>query len=78
MKLRQQYQSYLIRLWQDQPDSPWHASLQNTAGGQLQGFASPADAWDYLVSAMARSEQAGSPAEDNGQSGSTMGTDVEI
>ena len=34
------YQAYLLRLWRDDGNTPWRASLQDTRAGQLHTFAS--------------------------------------
>ena len=34
------YHAYLIRLWQDQPSSPWRASAQSVQSGEVVRFAS--------------------------------------
>ena len=34
-----QYQAYLLRLWQETPQSPWRASLQFVATGERRNFA---------------------------------------
>ena len=33
------YQSYLLRLWRENPDSPWRASLESVTTGERQVFA---------------------------------------
>lgn len=35
---RPEYHSYLLRLWQDAPQTVWHASLQSTATEQISHF----------------------------------------
>jgi hypothetical protein len=32
------YQSYLLRLWREDSQSPWHASLQSTATERVYHF----------------------------------------
>jgi len=34
------YHSFLLRLWQEEPDTPWRASLQNVQTGTVVRFAS--------------------------------------
>jgi hypothetical protein len=34
------YHAYLIRLWQDQPASPWRASAQSVQSGEVMRFGS--------------------------------------
>ncbi|MFO7540649.1 MAG: hypothetical protein R6X32_21640 [Chloroflexota bacterium] len=36
------YQAYLLRLWRDDANTPWRASLQETHGSELVSFASVA------------------------------------
>jgi hypothetical protein len=45
------YKSYLLRLWTATRDGEpvWHASLQNTATGQRQGFPDLESLFDYLA-----------------------------
>ncbi|MBU0494484.1 MAG: hypothetical protein KKA73_02120 [Chloroflexi bacterium] len=33
------YHAYLLRLWQETPDRPWRASLQEAVTDQRHGFA---------------------------------------
>jgi hypothetical protein len=47
-----EYQSYLLRLWRDDPQAPWRASLQSTATGEIQGFADTASLVTFLVAQM--------------------------
>lgn len=47
------YQSYLLRLWRDNPQSPWRASLQSSATEELQHFATAEELWTYLMAQMA-------------------------
>ena len=44
------YLSYLLRLWAEPGDEGvlWHASLQDTSGGELQSFDSLDELFDYL------------------------------
>jgi hypothetical protein len=50
------YVSYLLRMWQDSSDeeslaseeTPWRASLQSPHSGDLVGFASLDDLFDFL------------------------------
>lgn len=51
------YQSYLLRLWRDTPQSVWRASLQSAATEELQHFATMADLWAFLMVQMAREEE---------------------
>lgn len=43
-----QYQSYLIRLWQDGKDAPWRASAKDVVTGQQHLFVSPEQLFSYL------------------------------
>ena len=51
-KSKQQYLSYLLRLWQtsDGQDVRWHASLEVPGSGERRGFASMDDLVDFLRS----------------------------
>jgi hypothetical protein len=43
------YQSFLVRLWRDSPESGWRASLEDIATGQRLLFASPDLLAAYLL-----------------------------
>jgi hypothetical protein len=42
------YQSYLLRLWRDNPRAPWQASLQSTATEQVLHFPDMDHMWAFL------------------------------
>jgi hypothetical protein len=42
------YQSYLLRIWKENPDGELRASLQNVASGECRNYASLTDLYDYL------------------------------
>jgi hypothetical protein len=42
------YQAYLLRLWRDDGQAPWRASLQEAQAGQLISFTSVAQLIVYL------------------------------
>jgi len=46
------YQSYLLRLWRDNPQAIWRASVQSTATEELRHFATVDDLWAYLMAQM--------------------------
>jgi len=37
---RASYNAYLVRLWQDTPDTPWRASVQSVQSGKIVRFGS--------------------------------------
>jgi hypothetical protein len=43
-----EYQSYLLRLWQETPHAPWRASLQNAATGERRGFSDLESLFTFL------------------------------
>jgi hypothetical protein len=45
---RRLYQSYLLRIWKDNIDGEWRASLQNVATDECQNFATLNDLYEYL------------------------------
>jgi len=49
-KITQQYQSFLVRLWQDSPGAPWRASTQNVLTGEEQRFANMESLFVFLQS----------------------------
>ena len=42
------YQSYLLRIWKENHDGEWRASLQNVASGECRNYASLNELYDYL------------------------------
>ncbi|MCB0099622.1 MAG: hypothetical protein KDE46_28005, partial [Caldilineaceae bacterium] len=34
------YRAYLVRLWQEAPDTPWRASVQSVQSGEIVRFGS--------------------------------------
>ncbi len=62
------YQSYLLRLWRDSPQSPWRASLQSSATEELQHFLTAEDLWAFLKAQMSAKEEkeAQGPIADTG------------
>lgn len=46
------YQSYLLRLWRDTPQSTWRASLQSAATEELRHFATIEELWAFLIAQM--------------------------
>ncbi len=43
-----QYQSFLVRLWQDDEEAPWRVSAQHVATGKQQFFNSLESLFVYL------------------------------
>ena len=43
-----QYQSYLLRLWQESPHAPWRASLQDATTGERRAFSNLESLFTYL------------------------------
>ena len=46
------YQSYLLRLWRDNPQAAWRASVQSTATEEVRHFATVEELWAYLMAQM--------------------------
>jgi hypothetical protein len=42
------YCAYLVRLWQSAPDTPWCASAQSVASGEIVRFGSLQALWAFL------------------------------
>ena len=42
------YAAYLLRLWRDEPEGPWRASVERPSGGQPRHFASLQQFSDWL------------------------------
>lgn len=55
------YQSYLLRLWRDNPQSPWRASLQSSATEELRHFATVDELWAFLMAQMGGKDDSSSP-----------------
>lgn len=53
MATNQNYHSYLLRLWRDQPDDPWRAALQSTATGERINFAEIPQMVEFLLATLA-------------------------
>lgn len=47
------YQSYLLRLWRDNPQAVWRASVQSTVTEEVRHFATIDDLWTFLMAQMA-------------------------
>ncbi len=43
------YHAYLVRLWRDNAQAPWRASITHVATGQVHRFADPQLAWAYVA-----------------------------
>jgi hypothetical protein len=50
------YHSFLLRLWRSDPRQPWHASMQSTATGEIQHFATLDHMIDFLYSHLSSSD----------------------
>jgi hypothetical protein len=61
--LPENYQSYLLRLWRENPQGPWRASLQSTSTEQVYAFGSLDQLWAFLMSYAATDGQAPRAAE---------------
>jgi hypothetical protein len=47
------YHSYLLRLWREESQGPWRASLQSTATEQLYHFADLERLWAFIQALLA-------------------------
>ena len=45
---RPQYTAYLVRFWQDGPNSPWRASAQSVQTGEIVRFGSQRALYEFL------------------------------
>lgn len=52
------YQSYLLRLWRDNPRAPWQASLQSTATEQVHHFPDVEQMWAFLKAQLSEERKA--------------------
>lgn len=50
--LESSYLSYMLRLWREEPQAPWRASLHSTATGREHLFADVERMWAYLSAQM--------------------------
>jgi hypothetical protein len=55
---RDNYHAYLLRLWRDDENAPWRASLQEAHAGQLVSFASVAQLVAFIEQRAAPYERA--------------------
>lgn len=46
--MKKGYRAYLLRLWQNDPGSPWYALVEDAHTGERRGFANLAELFDYL------------------------------
>ena len=46
------YQSYLLRLWRNNPNQPWRALLQSTADGEKYHFVEVASLFEFLTACL--------------------------
>lgn len=53
------YHSYLLRLWRNDRNHPWRASLQSTATGEKRAFADLLTLLVFLLEQLAVGEEAG-------------------
>ncbi len=44
----ERYHAYLVRLWQDRPDSPWRALVRNCANDEERRFATVEELFLFL------------------------------
>ena len=61
------YQSYLLRLWRDNPRAPWQASLQSTATEETIRFPDVEQMWAFLQAQM--TEEGDPPEEEKNPTG---------
>jgi hypothetical protein len=57
MSTNTHYHSYLLRVWRDNADLPWRASLQNTATREKQLFADPLIMITFLIEQLTLDEE---------------------
>ncbi|MCA9933039.1 MAG: hypothetical protein H6662_05895 [Ardenticatenaceae bacterium] len=51
-KIEHNYRAFLLRLWRDDTDMPWRASLENPHTGERQHFAKPEYLMAFLIQQM--------------------------
>ncbi len=57
------YQSYLFRLWRDDPDSPLRAVLRDPQSGEVYGFSSLKALYDFIDRQAAQISAASEPGQ---------------
>lgn len=62
-KLSQLYQSYLVRLWQDDPQAPWRILAQSIQSGETRHFVDLDSFFAFLRARTASEEAAVVPAQ---------------
>ena len=53
MREPKQYHSYLLRLWRDDTQGSWRASLQSTRTERSRFFADIGQLWDFIEQTLA-------------------------
>lgn len=51
------YYAYLLRVWRDGPDNPWRATLEDPHTGDVIGFATIEQLYDFIQSQVAENPQ---------------------
>ncbi|MCB0087096.1 MAG: hypothetical protein KDE54_04225 [Caldilineaceae bacterium] len=59
------YSAYLVRLWQEAPDTPWRASAQSVQSSEIVRFGSLQALFQFLELQTARSGLANAPPDDD-------------
>ncbi|GIK56875.1 MAG: hypothetical protein HND44_06065 [Chloroflexi bacterium] len=59
-------QTFLLRLWQENPDAPWRVSLQHAVTGERWGFATLEALFSFLHHSFSDSIQQPPPEQDAG------------
>jgi hypothetical protein len=57
MSTKTDYHSYLLRVWRDNADLPWRASLQSTVTREKQTFADPLMLITFLIEQLTLDEE---------------------
>jgi len=55
------YCSYLVRLWQETPETPWRASAQSVQSGETVRFGSLQALYIFLEAQTAQGEESDAP-----------------
>lgn len=64
------YYSFLLRLWQDDESSPWRIQLEDPHTGERRGFATLAQAVEFLTRQMEAQHE--KPIHDSGRGSHTI------
>lgn len=67
LQLSGSYRAYLVRMWQEHPQAPWRASVQNAQTGELRRFSDLEQLVAFLYTQIQTEPPLLSPAANEGK-----------